>query len=106
MQSPMIKGRRMSVTTIDTMLASINVSDAQQTKHIAELLEISGANEVSAAVKIQLAAMKTRDEAQVVGLYKKLKEDGGEGGDLPSPQERGGMAAVLAASKLKKTLKV
>ena len=96
----------MSVTTTDAMLASINVSDAQQTKHIAELLEISGANEVSAAVKIQLAAMKTRDEAHVVGLFKKLKEVEGEGSNLQSPRELGGMAAVLAASKLKKTMKV
>ena len=98
--------KRKSVTTTDAMLSSINVNDVQQTKHIAELLEISGANEVSEAVKIQLAAMKTRDDAHVVGLFKKLKEDWDEGSNLPNTREVGSMAAVLAASKFKKALKV
>jgi hypothetical protein len=100
--------KRASVTSVDAMLSSINADDEHQTRHLAELLEISGAENISDAVKIQVAAMKTRDEGHVMRMFKKLKDESNEE-DLDHPRrptKAGGFGVVLAAGKLMQSVKV
>ena len=83
----------------------------QQSTHMAELLEMTGATDISSAVKFQVAAMKTANQATLVSTLKEIKQEQLQRApSIGRPQTvagtAGGLAAVLAAKKLKRHLTV
>lgn len=96
-----VRGRRSSVSNL--------VEDLGAAKHMAELLELSGANKISQAVQLQLEAMKADEESGIVRVIDKWKgqqklKEALEGPD-PNLEAQGGLVAAMAANKMKAKVK-
>lgn len=82
--------------------------NSDESKHIAELLELAGATKISPAAKLQVAAMRTRDKDRLAGVIAVVQRQA-EAEDSESgyeANEKTALAAVLAAAKLKKSVQV
>ena len=90
----------------------IQVDDesSERMKHIAELLEITGAKNINAAVELRLVAMKDKKKSNITSLAKAvIKKASTASVELEEEDKhstRGTMATALAASKLKARVKV
>ena len=47
---------------------------SDESKHVAELLEIAGAQDISPAVRLQVAAMRSGDSARLGKIFAKAQE--------------------------------
>jgi len=99
---PRVRNRRGSITA----LTASGLKSVEESKHMAELLEITGASKISVGVQLQLTAMKTMKESTIVAQFKKMRaaEINSESSRPASPTGQGTMATVLAANRLKKSL--
>ena len=94
--------RRSSLEESD--ISSKDYEDKERTKHIAELLEIMGASNINTAVKLQVDIMKAQKMSKVSSLIKDAKRAAAleeQNGDVRPAATQGGLAAALAATKLK-----
>ena len=102
--------RRSSLEQLDSkpgdyISSKDDYEEKEHTKHVAELLEITGASNINNAVKLQVDILKAQKMSQVSSLISVAKR----AADLEDQKETGaensatknGLAAALAASKLK-----
>ena len=77
---------------------------------MAELLELTGATQINAAVKLQVATMKVKGAAKVASIISAAKKESAieakKETEEASKEATGGLATALAAGKFKKRLKV
>ena len=84
--------------------------DKEDTKHVAELLELTGATKINAAVRLKVATMKVKEASKIAGIISAAKKESAlqeKAEQEESHKESvGGLATALAAGKFKKKLKV
>ena len=87
--------------------AQVNDADTEQAQHIAELLEIAGATKINAAVELRVAAMKVKEKAKITSLATAARRASAAAAARGEHKAmEGGIATVVAASKLKARAKV
>ena len=86
--------------------AKVNDADTEQAQHIAELLEIAGATKINAAVELRVAAMRVKEKAKITSLASAARRSSATAARGEHKAMGGGIATVVAASKLKARAKV
>ena len=77
---------------------------SKETRHVAELLEIAGAHEISPAVRLQVAAMRLGPGAKLGKILAKAKEQ--EEAEAGQKKERAiNFTTLTAAAKFKNNLR-
>lgn len=82
------------------MAAEVN----DETKHLAELLEMTGASEISDTARMQVAAMKIASRRDIAKLLEEIKDGEEEVGQAGAAQKHslgGGIMAVAAANRIR-----
>ena len=76
---------------------------SEESKHVAELLEIAGAQEISPAVRLQVAAMRSGSHVKLGRIFAKAQEQ--EAAEAEKKQKEAiNLKALSAAAKFKNNL--
>lgn len=80
--------------------------NSEESKHIAELLAIAGAENISPAVRLQVAAMRTNKKDRLANILKKAAEQATKEESSAPRQEEVAIQAVMAAAKFRRKMEV